>query len=43
MAFYYVDTKIRLYDRKGHIRIWETKRWTDKLILNSSGRAVKVS
>ncbi|KAJ2955937.1 hypothetical protein NQZ79_g8146 [Umbelopsis isabellina] len=26
---------------KGHIRIWETKRWTDKLILNPSGRAVK--
>ncbi|CAO3665270.1 unnamed protein product [Umbelopsis ramanniana] len=26
---------------KGHIRVWETRRWTDKLILNPSGRAVK--
>ncbi|CAO3687082.1 unnamed protein product [Umbelopsis vinacea] len=26
---------------KGHMRVWETRRWTDKLILNPSGRAVK--
>lgn len=25
------------------MRVWETRRWTDKLILNPSGRAVKVS